>query len=141
VRAQREHVAEAFHIEGGVLGKAAAAAVGQHGIFAEAAARVIGFSLDYHISAEREMMRYVPPVPIHRGDHLGDARSFQLAARGARLADIGEFEAAGRWETQSPALRHKAGRVAHGRHLDRGLRSIDEAVEHFRIDRTAVLDL
>ena len=55
----------------------------------------------------------------------------QISASSKRLAG---------GKAKPAALRHEAGGVADRRHLDSRLGAVDEGIEHFRIDRVAVLD-
>ena len=95
----RDAELEPDHVDRPVERGVFAALVRQHGVFLEAAARVVGLALEHHVGAEREMMRHVAAVAIDRRRHLGDAVLLQRAAVALRLADVGQLEARRRRET------------------------------------------
>src|SRR5581483_9373648 len=132
---------EADHVDRPIQRRVFAARIGQHRVFLEAAPRIIALALEHDISAERKMVWHVAAVAIDRGGDLGDPGLFQHAAVRLRLADFGELETRRRREAQALALRHEPRGVAHRAHLDARLGAIDEAVEHLRIDRGAILYL
>ena len=104
-RAARDRDAELEpdHVDRPVERGVSAALVRQHGVFLEAAARVVGLALDHHVGAEREMMRHVAAVAVDRRGHFGDAGLLQRAAVALRLADVGELEARRRRKAQAVA--------------------------------------
>src|SRR5260221_2039904 len=84
------------------------------------------------------MMRHVTAVAIHRRRHLGNTCLFECTTVTLRLADVGELEARGRRKAKTIRLWHQTSRVADRCHFDAGLRTVNERVEHFRIDRLAI---
>src|SRR5262249_2235904 len=129
---------EPDHVNRPIERGVAPALVRQHRVFFETAPRIVALALEHDIGAEREMMRYVATVAVDRRGDFGDARFLQRAARRLRLTNVRELEARCRGKAQALALRYEPGGIAHRSHLDARLRAVDEAVEHFRIDRAAV---
>ena len=125
---------QADQVIGPVKGRVAAGVVGNQSVFGETALHIVRRRLEGDVHPPAQVPGDRLAVALDAGHHLDRALVVQRAAVIPWTAHLRQFVGAGGRKGEAVRGGRQPSGVGHGRHLDRRFGSIEERVEHFRVE-------